>query len=674
MKLNFETLRSSQNIANELSKDQLKLIGDQVYHCYQIDEDSRAEWKEVIDKAMVIAKQTLDQKNHPWRNAANVKYPLITQAAIDFASRTFPELISSDAVVKGAVIGADPEGIKFAKSLRVSKYMSYQLLRESDEWEDGMDSLLHILPILGTVFKKIYYDPIDKKPVSELCHPEKIVVNYNVKSLECASRITHELTFYANDIISRIRAGIYRDVDIEKLTSAEGYDQDMYDPPLQLLEQHCSLDLDDDGYKEPYIVLIHKQTREVLRIVNRFKKVEKNKSGKIQKIEPNRHFVDYHFLKSPDGGFYSLGLGALLYPLNHAINTLFNQLIDSGTLANTQSGFIGRGVRFKGGEFKAKMGSFTVVDAASGTNIAQNIVPLPTKEPSKTLLELLGALIEIGKDLSANTDVLSGKEKAQNVPATTIMTLAEQGLKVFNAIIKRVYRSQRKEFYKLFELNSKHLKDDKYRKVLDDPQASVKDDFDLESVDVVPLADPSMATDAQRLAKAEAIMSLTTIDKAVAERYFLETLHLSEDDITRLQPPKDPNAPPPPDVDKLLAEAEKYRAQAKLAQIDGTMKSQQGLFDVERLKLDAGMNKQQIEESKARIWKMEKDAQEGASKVGLAHTKATHEMTMDKVSKIHEGQKDEVELSIDTIKAVADLEKVKQSSKEDKKNDSKSDK
>ena len=665
--IKLEELKKSKNIAELLEDDELAKISQQVISGYDIDKESRAEWEEIIDKAMDIAKQTMETKNHPWPNASNIKFPLITKGAIDFASRMLPELIKNDKIVKVASVGVDPEGIIARRANRVQEHMSYQILKQSDDWEENMDKVLHVLPILGTVFKKTYFDPINERPVSEMCLPSKIVVNYNTESLEKCRRITHEFTFYTNDIVERIRAGLYLDVDIEKLKKGEGYEEDTYDPPMDLLEQHCYLDLDEDGYKEPYIVVLHKASRQVLRIVNRFEKVKKNKNGEVKHISATQYFTDYHFLKSSDGGFYSVGFGTLLFPLNASINTLLNQLIDSGTLHNQQSGFIGRGLRIRGGEFRMKMGEWKVLDSAAGTNIQQNVVPIPTKEPSNVSFQLLGLMIEIGKDLTSTNEALEGKAPAQNVAATTMLTLVEQGMKVYNAITKRLFRALKKELRKLYDLNRKFLSDEEYQRILNNPLVRVADDYETGSYDVLPVADPTMASDAQRNAKAQAIMSLPGLDPYETTKYFLESLQLDQKLIDRLLPKPDPNAPPPPEMMKIQAEIEKFKAQAQEAQATAQDLMNKNDVEMMRLQIQRDEAEMRAREAAARIVKMEKDAAHGDAKLQLAGGKADHEAQMKELDMLQKRELDEAKLTLDSMDKTTKAYEVKMKEKDLKK-------
>lgn len=610
MPLDLNELKKLSNIAEELTDEKLASIGRRVIEGYETDEESRAEWQELADKAMSIAKQTIETKNFPFPNSANVKYPLITQAAIDFASRTYPEVIQNDKVAKAKILGKDPDNKKAERAQRVVEYFSYQLIHSSDEWEESVDKLLHILPVVGTVFKKTHYDTVKKKAISEVCSPASIVVNHHSKSLEEAPRITHVMSFQRNDIISRVRSGIFLDCDIDCMfdeLETDGFN-------TELLEQHCLLDLDNDGYEEPYIVTVHKDSGKVLRIAARFGKIAKNDKDEVISIEPEQYFTDFHFIKSPDGGFYSVGLGILLYPLNSAINSLINQLLDAGTLNNNQGGFLGKGLRIKNGNISLKLNEWKVLDAASGTDIARNIVPLPTKEPSPTLFQLLGLLIQVGKDLVSANDVLQGKGQTQNVSPNSIFQLVEQGLKVFNAIFKRLYRSFRKELKKLYNINRAHLTNREYRNVLDDEMADVKIDFANDDMDIVPVADPSMATDIQRLAKAQSIMSLPTINPAEATKKYLQAMQISEEEIAKLVPEPDPNAPPAPEQMKVMSEVELNQAKTREILAELQLRPHeliQKSKDSDIREIDAMTRAQ---ESKVRQAKMINDAQNNTKK------------------------------------------------------------
>jgi chaperonin GroES len=621
--LTLDEIKKSDNVAELLDGVALTVIANEVVHGYEIDEDSRMEWKDRLNKAMEIYNQNCEPKTEPWEGASNVKYPLIAEAAIGYSSRTLPELIRNDRIVKTVITGNDPQELKLHRGENTAKYVSYQLLVESDDWQDGLDHSLQMLAVQGILFKKTYYCPIEEEIRSEICVPDYIVVNYATKSLTKAARITHIMQMRQNDIIERQRSGIFcSDIELNKLLPESLENPQDNDYEIEILEQHCWLDLDGDGYREPYIITVHKNSRTVLRIVNRFDEIKLTDSGKVKKITATNYFTDYHFIRSGDGGYYSIGFGLLLYPLNSTINTLFNQLIDAGTLSVTQGGFIGRGLRIRNGNLSIKMGEWKVVDAASGVDLQKSIVPLPTREPSDTLFKLLSLLMQIGENLASTTDISRGQQPAQNVAQGTINTLVDQSTKIFAAINKRYYRSLQKELKKIFILNGKYLKNSKYREVLQDPQANVKDDFNMTTLTVYPVADPDMSSENKRLNRAIILQQLPSVDKRAADFFMMkDVMGLEDSQIKMLQPPADPNAPPPPDVIKANSQAQEI--QANIATMMAQMQLENQKLQVQMAQAQQAMKESEsrIQESFARQVKMAKDAAHGEAKVLIAANK-----------------------------------------------------
>lgn len=510
----FEKLSAyidSINIAEHLSDEKLTSIGSDAAKGFDQDDQSRADWAKQLDKWMALAKQTIEPKSFPWPAASNVKYPLLSTAAMQFAARAYPSLIPSDGnVVKARVIGKDPTGEKQIKAERVSIYMSYQLLNEMVGWEESMDKLLIMLPIVGTVFKKTYWDSLNQVTTSELVLPKDLVVNYWTKSLKEAERVSQIIEMSPRKLKERQNAKLYRDIDLGSapipITSKDAPQQDET-TPYTIIEQHTFIDLDEDGYPEPYIVTFHKESKKVLRITARFDadSVEFGDEGQLVKINPIEYYTKFGFIPNPDGGFYDIGFGILLGPLNESVNTLINQLVDAGTLNNMQGGFIGKGLRLKMGDAKFTPGEWKPVNG-TGDDLKKQIVPLPTKEPSNVLFQLMGSLITSGKELASVAEIFVGKMPGQNTPATTTMASIEQGMKVFTAVYKRLYRSLQEEFKKLYRLNHQYLNQDEYVEVLD---ASVSpEDFSVENYDVCPGADPTGLSQTERLMKAQGLMEL----------------------------------------------------------------------------------------------------------------------------------------------------------------------
>lgn len=504
----------SVNIAEKLSQEELTKLGEACSEGFEFDLRSREKWEQNLDDWTKLATQVKEEKSWPWRGASNVKYPLLSTAAMQFNARAYPSLVPSTGdIVKCEVIGSDLDGQKLEQSKRVSTFMSYQLIYDMDGWEEDMDKLLIMLPIVGTLFKKTYYSKLKNKNISELILPKNIVVNYWAKNLQDADRVSEIINMNKRQIKERQLGGTYLDIDLgdpvnnTPLMQNNVYAQDNT-LPYQIIEQHTFYDLDGDGYDEPYVVIFERATRKVLRVAARFEKegVELNDEGKIKRIVPFQYYTKFSFIPNPDGGFYDIGFGLLLSPINESVNTLINQLIDAGTLNNLQGGFLGKGLKLKMGEQQWKPGEWKTMQS-NAEDLRKQILPLPTKEPSNVLFELMGTLVTSGKELASVAEIFTGKMPGQNTPATTTMATVEQGMKVFTAVYKRIYRSLKEEYKKLFKLNKVYFDPEKYQQVLDNQIG--QDDFDEKSYNICPSADPSTPTQTEKLLKAQGLVELT---------------------------------------------------------------------------------------------------------------------------------------------------------------------
>jgi len=501
------------NIAEGLKKETLEDISKQVSEGFDYDLRSREDWEKNLKEWTSLALQVKEKKNAPWPGASNVKYPLLSTAAMQFNARAYPSLVPATGdVVKAEVIGKDPQATKLEQAKRIGKFMSYQLLNEMEGWEEDMDKLLIMLPIVGTLFKKTYYNSVLKHNVSELILPLDIVVDYWAKNLDTAERVSQILRLNKRQIKERQMSGIYSEVDIgdpvvEVATETRHEVVQDATLPYEIVEQHTYYDLDGDDYAEPYVVTFDRRSKKILRIVPRFDEdsMKVSDDGKLQQIIPTQYFTKFSFIPNPNGSFYDIGFGLLLTPLNESVNTLINQLIDSGTLSNLQGGFIGKGLKLKMGESEWKPGEWKTV-LSSTDDLKKQILPLPSKEPSKVLFELMGTLVTSGKELASVAEIFVGKMPGQNTPATTTMATIEQGMKVFTAVYKRIYRSLRSEYKKLFVLNHIYLDVEKYQSVMDIPVQV--EDFDSDTYDVCPSADPSTPTQTEKLMKAQGLLEL----------------------------------------------------------------------------------------------------------------------------------------------------------------------
>ena len=675
--MTLEESLDNVNIADSLDDDLLTKIGDQVCVDFDNDEQSRQDWLDKVEEWVKLATQVSTTKSYPWPNASNVKFPLLATAAMQFAARAYPALVPGPELVKGLVKKKDIDGSLTERAARIGRHMSYQIMCEMPDWEEEMDKLCLIIPIVGCAFKKTYFDPIKKVNVSELVMANDLVINYWAKSVESASRKTHIIYRNKNEIIERQRRKIYLDIDLDDPvpynsfnrtksetsgTSEPGEDDST---PYTLLEQHTWWDLDDDAYKEPWIITVDYTSRKVLRIVPRFDADGIEKDGDtIIRIEPVEYFTKFPFVPNPDGGVYDLGFGLLLGGINNSINTIINQLIDSGTLNNLQSGFIGRGIRIKGGNLRFTPGEWKQADF-TGEDIAKNIFPLPTKEPSAVLHTLLELLIGSGEKLASVMEIATGKLPGQNTPATTTMASVEQSLKIFTAIYKRLYRALSKEYEKLFRLNKQNLDTKIYFTLNQDPtqpqqgeeigQMDYQDD-----VLIKPNADPNVVSETQDLARAQGLMELMplgTVNIQEATKRILEAQ--KQVNIPALMAPNPPQ-PNPQEMEmqmkqqemqmKMQMEREKHELDKQKMQFELMLKAKEGEMDISMKQMDMQLKEQeqamkakhqemnhQLEMRKS-MQSMELGDQEHAQ--NMEHSQASHEQNM-KMAKEKESMKND---------------------------------
>ena len=637
-KLSLETIQDSKNLCDELSEEDLSTIGNNVVKSFDIDKQSRRGWERKMKDATKLALQLTEPKSYPWPNAANVKFPLLTIAALQFQSRAYPSLIKAPDLVKFRVQGKDDGGQKAARAGRISAHMSWQLLEQDEGWEEDQDKAFLALPILGCVFKKSYYDPVLEHNKSTLVLPKNLVVHYYAKSIEECERKTEIFELYDREVRERELRGIFMENEYGPHQLGEPKDSDERqgtsppfddgDHPRTFLEQHCYLDLDGDGYKEPYVVTVEKETRKVARIVARIESVTTEQSVKIEELQTRmkalaqgvqppqgaevtpemmaqiqrveqtimemrdqvealakekptvlsikavEHYTKYPFIPSPDGGFYDLGFGALLSPINDSVNTILNQLIDAGSLQNSSSGFIGKGARIKGGKLRFQPNEWKRVNVA-GSALRDSIVPLPVNAPSDVLFNLLSLLINYAERIGSVTDAMMGENPGQNTPAYNMSAMLEQGLQVFNGIFKRVYRSQRSEFRKLFKLNALYLDQEEYFSYQDSDSKILQTDYTADAKDLIPAADPNAFSNKEKLMKAQAVreaaMSVPGYDPIKVEKRFLEAMDIPDaEEVFPLVPETNPETgeetggmtykfPPQPDPEFEIKRAEEQR-------------------------------------------------------------------------------------------------------------------
>lgn len=593
--LELSEIIKSPNLAEELSEEDLAKIGNMVWDEWQLDEASRWEWEEKTSDAMKLALQVMEEKTFPWENASNVKFPVVTIAALQYQARAYPSLIPADNIVKMKVVGDDPDGTKGEKAERVARYMSYQLIEEDDCWEEHMDKALIAQAIVGCAFKKSYFDPALGHNVSEHVLAKDLYIPYFAKSMAKASRITQILYYSENDLIEKYRMGLFCEYkktvnsSIATLSSpmeaavqeAQGIMPVADDPsaPIEILEQHRYLDLDGDGYKEPYIVTVAKDSKQVLRIVARFfaSDVQKNRKGEIVHITPTQYFTKIPFIPSPDGGIYDLGFGVLLGPLNQSINTVLNQLIDAGTLAVTAGGFLGRGVKFRSGDNNFKPFEWKRVDS-TGDDLRKSVFPLPVREPSPVLFQLLDLLISYTERIGMSTDPMVGENPGQNTPAETSRNMLSEGQRVFNAVFKRTYRALKEEFQKLYKLNGIYMNDSHSYSFGGVSYNVNRQDFTSNPKDICPAADPDMVSDTAKVNQVMMLKAAASVNPAMYNQLEVEKQYLKALKIPNVEQVLNMNpAPPPPDPKVIIAGMEQEFNKLKLM-----MENQHKIFELQQ--------------------------------------------------------------------------------------------
>ena len=605
--MKLQKILESSNLAADLSDDKLIEIGNDVVIGYETDLESRKPWEKDLKNWTELALQVASDKTFPWPNAANIKYPLLATAAMQFAARAYPTLIPSNGkVVKCKVIGSDPTGEKSMRAFRVSTHMSYQVMEQMDGWEEDMDKLLIALPISGTCFKKTYWDSSKQQNCSKLVLPKSLVVNYWTRCLEDAERITEVFYLSKRKVKERQNLGIFIDVELgdpqtpaddvttsinRSFQRASDFDETT---PYTILEQHTYLDLDEDGYAEPYIVTVEAESNKVLRIVPRFSEADVLMDDKqnVVSIEAVQYYTKYGFIPNPDGGFYDIGFGRLLGPLNNSANTIINQLVDAGSLSNLQAGFIGKGLRIKMGETRFQPGEWKAVNAV-GDDLKKQIFPLPVREPSQVLFNLLDLLLKSGKELASVAEIFVGKMPGQNTPATTTMASIEQGMKVFTAVYKRVYRSLTSEFRKIYKLNQQYMNPEEYISILDNPIP--QEDYKGPEDDIIPGADPSAVSSQEKQQKVQAVMQLLnlgTINPMAATLMYLEAHEIPEAEIKKLAMQPQPKTDPKVEALQAKAAIDQQKAQNDIQ------------ISREKLRMDQ-MTKEQEMQHKATLQRME---------------------------------------------------------------------
>ena len=502
------------NLAEYMEDTELMNISNDLLGGIEEDKSSRKGWEETYEKGVKLLGSLDPERSEPFQGASSVIHPMLAESATKFQAMAYKELLPAGGPVKTMVLG-DPTPEVQAQADRVQEFMNYEITCEMEEYDPELDQLLYYLPLSGSAFKKVYYDSNMGRPCARFVHAEKLIVPYNTTDLLSAQRITQQLTMGGNDIRKMQLAGVYRDVDLsggggyvntssveEEIARQEGIEKVATDDDVyELYEVHALLDLEGfehtneakepTGIKLPYIITLDAINGTILSITRNY--AEGDSSHK-----PKQYFVHYKFL--PGLGFYGFGLPHIIGGVSSSATSILRQLIDAGTLANLPAGFKARGIRIRDDDVPLQPGEFRDVDAPGGS-LQNSLIPLPFKEPSGTLFNLLRLLEESGRNFAAIADH-PYQQMDKNAPVGTTLANLEHGTRVMSAIHKRLHYAQKIEFKLLGELFRDYLPPS-YPYMTNKGQTEVKQtDFD-QRVDIIPVSDPNIFSLAQRIATAQ---------------------------------------------------------------------------------------------------------------------------------------------------------------------------
>ena len=509
------------NLAEELEESELDKIASDLIAGIEADKSSREDWEKTYTDGLKYLGMKFDEdRSEPFEGASGVIHPLLGEAVTSFQAQAYKELLPAGGPVKTQVLGNYDSNIEL-QAQRVKEFMNYQIVHKMEEYDQELDQMLFYLPLAGSAFKKIYYDENLGRAVSKFVAPEDLIVPYYTTDLESCDRITNIVKLSENEVKKLQNVGFYRDVPVEtgddtiqdsqvneEIEKLSGVQSSYDDSEVAILyEIHANLDIvgfeDTDGgnptgVKLPYIVTIDSHTNKVLSIRRNFRQEDPLKN----KIE---YFVHFKFL--PGLGFYGFGLTHMIGGLSKASTSIMRQLIDAGTLANLPAGFKTRGIRIRDEDTPLQPGEFRDVDAPGGS-LRESIQPLPFKEPSGTLLNLLGILVDSGKTFASIAEINTGQGNPQ-APVGTTMALLERSTKVLSAIHKRLHNAQRKEFKILSEVFKEYLPNEYPYMTPDGNQEVGAQDFS-DRVDIIPVSNPDIFSTAQRIAMAQEMMQLVS--------------------------------------------------------------------------------------------------------------------------------------------------------------------
>ena len=551
------------NLAEILDSQELRVISNELIAGIEKDKSSRDDWEKTYKDGLEYLGMRFDaERSEPFQGASGVIHPLLGEAVTTFQAQAYKELLPSGGPVKTQVIGAY-DALVEEQAQRVKEFMNYQITHVMEEFDEELDQMLFYLPLAGSAFKKVYYDENLGRAVSKFIAPEDLIVPYYTTDLETCPRITNVIKIGENEVRKLQALGFYRKIDLDSGDSADEYSgvkeeidklsgmEPSYDDgEVSLLyEVHCNLELegfeDTDeegeltGIKLPYIVTIDANSNEVLSVRRNYKEDDALK----KKIE---YFVHFKFL--PGLGFYGFGLTHMIGGLSKASTSIMRQLIDAGTLANLPAGFKTRGIRIRDEDTPIQPGEFRDVDAPGGS-LRDSIQPLPFKEPSGTLLQLLNILVNSGQKFASIAEINTGQGNP-NAPVGTTLALLERSTKVLSAIHKRLHNSQKKEFRIMAKVFQEYLPQE-YPYAVANNETTIKlSDFD-EKVDIFPISNPDIFSQSQRIAMAQEMMQLVQSNPQVHgpngtyEAYKRMYAAIGVDNVEQILTPPPPTDPTP---------------------------------------------------------------------------------------------------------------------------------
>ena len=517
----------SDNLAEEyLDESEIERIGSIVMDSYTSDKESRAEWESMFEKGFELLGLKLNTTSEPFEGACTAVHPLLIESAVKFQSKASEELFPPQGPVKAQIIGKS-NAEKEDQSERVQSFMNFQLTEVMPEYFDEFERMLFHLPLVGSAFKKIYYDPASERPVSEFVPVDQFYVSYNATDLRRADRYTHVIYMTPHELQKQIMSGMYRDIDLSEpgnfqpstmsqtINSIMGIEFNAeHDKQYTLLEQHLYLELEDDEFPSPYIVTVENDSGQVLGIRRNWNENDPTREKKM-------YFTHYKYV--PGFGFYGLGLIHFLGNMTMSATLAMRSLLDAGQFANLPGGFKARGIRIVGGDDPIAPGEFKEVEA-TGMDLNKAIVPLPYKEPSQTLFQLLGFITQAGQKFADSTDAVVS-DASNYGPVGTTLALIEASAKLFSAIHKRLHKSQKDELRILARLNYEFLPDEQMMIPIPGRELPVtRSDFDGR-VDIIPVSDPNIPSQAHRLAQAQLLLQISA--QSTPGTYDMREVHRS---------------------------------------------------------------------------------------------------------------------------------------------------